>query len=269
VAYRVPPIPILQSIAIGTFKEYGRTRPLALKCQSEGEAELIEYIVKFYADMDLGTHGLAKELLGSLLASYFGLTTPEPAIIEVSEDLYQQESNLETSQKLRRSLGYNFGSRTIEAGIFTPLNSIRDELVPEAVMIFCFDSLILNPDRRVDKPNMFENRNGFIVFDHEMAFPYSHPETMLGGLPNPWELNTVNAASIRDHFFYREIRKYDIDIEPFVEKLSELSDSIIAEMAERLPILWRSEYVDNIILYLSRARENAERLRTGIQEVLA
>lgn len=264
----VPNVPLLQAVALGRVKEAGRSRPIAINCSRVGDLSIVEYIVKLYGDLDFGKHSLARELLGSLLASYFNLTTPEPAIIDISRNLAENEDDPDIAHKLVQSLGYNFGSKTIETGAFSPVSSLSDEALPQAVSIICFDSLIMNSDRRPEKPNMFETREGYIVFDHELAFPYSNPQTMLGGVPNPWELSGTNATTIRNHFFYKDLSESDLNFDPFINKLKELDDVTLDEMINKLPIEWRTDQLDPIVRYISTARENADLMKKGLQEIL-
>lgn len=266
--HRVPRIPILEAISIGKPKVSGRNKPIAINCSALGSTRLAEYIVKFYGDIAYQEHSLARELIGSLLALYFGLNTPEPAIVNIPSNFYKLELNPEASRKIELSPGYNFGSKTIETAVFTPLPSLTEKTVPEATLIFAFDALLLNLDRRAEKPNLFVNDKGYILYDHELAFPYSRPQDFIGGIPKPWELSGSNLQTLKNHFFYKGLREHDLDFEPFVERLANLHDDLLEEIKSRVPVSWQSEHLNNIMTYIQEARNNANLMKKGLQEVL-
>jgi hypothetical protein len=166
-----PSIPTLQPIAVGKVKNSGGTHPIEMICKtSKGPAD---YIVKLWdsVELGLGRHGLVREIYGSLLASYFDFLTPEIALIDIGEDFPSSQPNPEIKARLSRSLGLNFGSKYIhDAPIFN--NPLSPNRKSDAVRVFCFDMLIVNVDRNVRKPNVFQTSKGFILLDHEKAFPF-------------------------------------------------------------------------------------------------
>ena len=82
--WKPPSIPTAYPIVALKVKESGRTQPLEMRCKTEDGEQ--DYIVKLWGNVELGTHGLAREIFGSLLADYFHLVTPEIAIVEIPPD---------------------------------------------------------------------------------------------------------------------------------------------------------------------------------------
>jgi hypothetical protein len=261
------PIPYVTPITVGEPKTSGRTQPFQMRCENNGEQA--DYIVKLWANPEvyLGKHNLAREVYGSLLARSFGLDTPDISIVEIEPDFYTSQPQ-DKAPLIRKSIGYNFGSKLVRgATIFSPpLPASRHS---DAVKVFCFDMLICNPDRRIDKPNVFHTSNGFMVFDHEQAFPFSRPQMMLGGYPSCWEY--IKEKWHKNHIFFPYIRNHDclLEIEEFVENLVLLSGEILDTIEGNIPEDWYTgSDIRNIRLYLANTRDNANLFKRSLQEIL-
>ena len=265
----VPNVPKLDAIAISIdpIKESGRSKPLAMHCASISSPQITEYIVKLYGNLDLKQQSLARELYGSLLAYVMGFDTPDPAVINVPLRLADLAIQQKIKTDILNSPGLNFGSKTISPAI--TFENVPDGLFQSAVDIFAFDMLLRNPDRRVDKPNLFQNNSCFILYDHEMAFPYSFPIMYLNSLPEPWDLR--GDGFIKNHIMYLPIyqKRPDCSFDNFIVKLKEISDDIFDKIQEQIPDDWQGEGVDNITAYLKKARDNADKFKKGLLEVLA
>jgi hypothetical protein len=261
---------ILDVVRVGNPKKSGHTHPIGMDCQSDDFSTPRNFIVKLYDDLPFNKHTCARELLGSLLANAFGLNTPEPAIINISPEICRTILDTELSNRLSRSMGYNFGSKTIEKGALLFTHVPNDKL-QEAADVFAFDALIQNDDRRIGNPNMFLTPEGFILFDHEMAFPFSRPHDLIGGnFPEAWELNTsISGVFLKNHAVFRDIKHKTVFFEDFAEKLASLNQDVLSTLVSRLPDQWMSEEINNIAEYLARARDHANQVKRCLQEVLA
>ncbi len=262
------PIPIATPISVGDPKLGGRTQPLQMHCEICDEPA--DYIVKLWANPQvfLAKHSLAREVYGSLLARCIGLDTPDIAFIEIDSDFYISQPN-HRADILHESIGYNFGSKFIPgATIFSP--PVQSSMHSNAVKVFCFDMLICNPDRRKEKPNVFQMPNGFMVFDHEQAFPFSRPRMILGGFPDSWQY--IKEPWHRDHVFYSDIRNHDcsVEIEEFVTDVGYLSNDLLGTIEEQIPEDWNTgDDIQNITNYLANTRDNVDRFKRSLQEILA
>jgi len=265
----IPGVDVLEVVSVGQPLRSGHNRPIDMYCQFDEFSSPQNYVVKLYDDLPLKRHTCARELLGSLLAIAFDLKTPKPAVINLSTDICQTVMNLDLSGRIRRSIGYNFGSKRVEkeAMIFT---NASDNELQEAADVFAFDALTQNPDRRIGNPNMFKTSDGFILFDHEMAFPFSRPRDLLGGFPEAWELNLKGKGDfLTNHAVYRFIKGQPVIFEDYTEKLASMSQDVISALVSKLPDEWMSDEIENIIGYLSRARDHANLVKRCLQEVLA
>ena len=116
--------------------------------------------------------------------------------------------------------------------------------------------LIGNVDRRLSKVNLFTTSNGFILIDHEQAFPFSRPYMMIGGYPPSWEF--VKKSWSRDHILYPNIKgkSLALEIEEFISDLVRLNDDILVTIEEQIPVDWQPD-LENIANYLANTRQNA------------
>lgn len=261
-------IPYVTAVTVMGSNSSGRTEPLEMICECQDDQ--VDYIVKLWANpqMFLEKHCLAREVYGSLLARAFGLDTPEISIVEIEPDFYISQPP-QRAELLRRSIGYNFGSKYVRgAKIFNP--PVPASRHSEAVKIFCFDMLICNSDRRVGKPNLFDTPNGFMVFDHEQAFPFSRPQMILGGYPPCWEY--IKDGWFRNHIFFSYIRnrQCSLEIEEFVTYMGFMSDELLDTIEEQIPEDWHTgNDIQTLRNYLANTRDNAHLFRRSLQEILA
>src|ERR1700752_389265 len=139
--HQEPFIPTVQAVSVGSPMSSGRNQPLKMLCQIDDG--LGDYIVKLWntPELGLGVHNLAREFYGALLANFFGLNTPDVALVDIEVDFYLGIPNLTIRERVNESPGLNFGSKYMAGTpIFNP--PVTPSKFHEAAMIFCFDMLI-------------------------------------------------------------------------------------------------------------------------------
>lgn len=226
-------IPMLTATRFQRFMETGRTSPALCACVDETGRNCGEYVVKLRGAVESREAGLVNELLAARLANYFKLTTPEPAIVVIENELADLIAREYPGRKmaLELSTGLNFGTRHLTGVSTWPVDkAIPEEHFVTAIEIFAFDALLQNPDRRYDNPNLFTRGDGLLLFDHETAFSF-----VFAILPSgrPWEVD--NELYLTDHVFYRRLKSKQIDLEGFVVNLMNLSDSVLEAIVAELP----------------------------------
>ncbi len=265
----VPRTPTLDAYAIAPSRiRKGRTKPVAMFCAEISSPESMEYIVKLYGCCELRQHNLACELFASLLGHVLGLNTPDVAVVNILPEISESINDQELKEMILNSPGYNFGSKGVGKGVMT-YHSFSQKHLKIAIDIFAFDMLIRNPDRQLgDNPNMFERGDGYIVYDHELAFPYSKPELILGDIPNPWTLRGEDFVS--NHVFFSPLRN-GIDknsFDSFISNLIQIRDEILTEIMDNIPDEWKIDGLDNIFDYIQKARNNPNKMKHGLLEAL-
>jgi hypothetical protein len=249
----------------------GRNHPLLLGCEDSG-GQFFEVVVKFRG-REMTEKAQIAELIAAQLADDLGLQTPQAAVVNVASGFEVIIPEKGLAAMVKNSPGSNFGSVHLGQGFTTwppgrvPYGAQRDQ----AADIFAFDTLIQNPDRRADNPNLWARSNRLGVYDQDQAFSFlSVP--IIGGAPKPWSV-TSQAASFRfleKHIFYHSIRGGPLNLGPFKEKLGALADEQIQGYIGTVPAEWRnqSDFCDRIAEYLIDARQQCENLVNFIKHKL-
>ena len=261
-----PSITVAIPEAVGKIKTSGRTEPIEIRCNGNGVS--LDYVVKLWGSVELGVHSLARELYAALLGSYFEIVVPPVALINIPENFPASQPDPTIRTKLSASLGLNFGSQVVPGAIiFSPPAAPAD--IPGATRVYCFDLLIGNLDRRSEKVNLFQSAEGFIAIDHEQAFPFSMPQTAIGGYPPGWEF--IKEDWSRGHVLYSSLKGKDCfsEIESFITKLSSIKDDILVKIEETIPAEWYTDALPRIAAYIANTRNNAGLFMRSLQELLA
>lgn len=210
--------------------------------------------------------GLLFELVAAKLAGYFGIATPEPAIVTLEPELAELIAELEPShaKRIRDSVGLNFGTKLLAGGSTWPVDkSIPEVLWAQAVNIFAFDALIQNPDRKFNNPNLLTKGDAYYAIDHEAAFSF-----ILDILPSaaPWELKTQKY--IEEHVFFNQLRHRDIEVNTFVSLLQRLTDDRFSALVGDVPPQWDNDRLSRIASHLRTMREHAAQFADEIRKRL-
>ena len=241
----------------------GRTAPLLFGCADQNGRHDGEFVVKF-----LSVKGTLFELVGSRLATHFGILVPEPAAIQVEQDFADVVNERLRQQMPARNIGVglNFGSR-----IINPMTTwLVDRVIPEAMFqdaanIFAFDALIQNPDRRVDNPNLFAQGDNIFVYDHEeTSFSFL---VAVSPSDEPWNLE--RETYLTRHVFYSRLKGKQIDLGDFSHCLKALTPEALMTIREEVPPEWAHEDLKGIESHLMKVRKNADKFVEQIRRRLA
>jgi HipA-like kinase len=264
---------VLQLTATQFIREMstGRNHPLLLGCE-DANGDKFEVVVKFRGPEMTEVAQMA-ELFTALLADDLGLQVPQAAIVNVPSGFESVVAERELVKQLKGSPGLNFGSVHLGAGFTTwppgrnPVGAQRDQ----AADIFAFDTLIQNPDRRAVNPNLWARSDKLGVYDHEQAFSFLKL-LILGGSPKPWATNTHGNGFrfLEQHVFYGSLRGGRLNLGPFKEKLSVMSNKRIQGYLDAVPTEWSGggDFGGKIAEYLGEARQQREDLVNFLKHIL-
>jgi hypothetical protein len=235
----------------------GRTKPALFGCEDQHGNASGEFVVKFKGGMETAVDGLACELISSLVADDLGIASPSPALIEIDVAIARlvAESDADVARVIRKSGGTNFGTQVLVGGFQTwPTDkAIPIGLLQAATEVFAFDALIQNPDRRYDHPNLLWRDEEVFVIDHDSAFSFLYA---LGDQSSPWELE--EARFLEQHVFYHPLKGRPTEVKRFTGALVALSDDRIANIAEAVPLEWRTDKLPKIVRHLKILRDHAK-----------
>lgn len=103
--------------------------------------------------------------------------------------------------------------------------------------------LILNTDRRTNKPNLLSEGEKIIIFDHELAFGFVFD---LISNNTPWIFTNADKPWIENHFFYSTLKSNKYQFEDFMEQFRQLNENFWDKVFVLLPENWRKDQVNFI-----------------------
>lgn len=116
---------------------------------------------------------LACELICAALARAIGLNVPDYAIVKITPGLANSIHETSTRNLFLNNIGLNFG--TIYHASFALWDPMSDKPSPVVIDqledILSFDSIIINGDRQISKPNLLYRGDEFLLIDHSLALP--------------------------------------------------------------------------------------------------
>jgi len=244
----------------------GRTSPLLMGCLLEGAGDGIDYVVKLRGNPQLGPSGLVCEVVASELAGWFGLSHPEPAIVEVDPMLAELIAVQEPARAdmLKKSEGDNFGCRMLDNLIAWPVDRVpAASQLQSAAEIFAFDALIQNPDRRFNNPNLGTVGDRLTIYDHELAFSFRYDI-----MPNPMPWVVSGQPFWSQHALFQGLRHKALDLDRFTARLSGLPEDFAGRLREVLPESWERAVLPAIDQHLTSVRDHAAEFVEEIRRIL-
>lgn len=258
------PIPRVRATAFQEELTSGATSPCVFGCESDAGVDVGEYVVKFRSTVRGGATGLLFEAVTAQLAVRLGLSTPEPAIAELSAALADATPDRRVAQRILDSLGSNFATRRLDGYPTCPVDwVIPAEQKSMALEIMAFDALIDNSDRRRDKPNMLIGRNEIRIIDHELAYSFVR---LLGVRDS--DLNFDALQFLRQHPFYPGLARTRLDLDRFCRELCSITVAELREMFEAVPADFGREFEERIIERIKLVQEKVDFFAACIRRVL-
>jgi len=133
------------------------------------------YVVKLFTQKHVDqTSAVAREVFGNVLAGFFGLNCPSPALIRFDDIFFDTLSDTDKKDLKEKDQRISFGSEFVEGAINFHKNTPRSILNRyEIDSIYSFDNLINNVDRNNRKPNILLKSRECFLIDHELSLEIS------------------------------------------------------------------------------------------------
>jgi hypothetical protein len=236
-------------------------------CRQTGQKG--EYVVKLKGSDQMWEGSSLNEMLASFIALELNFQTPEPVVINITEDFIETMKHRHNNFIIAsKSLGFNFGS-ALKDGFQEVLSqqSLPSELKAKLGEMFAFDVLLGNTDRRKDKPNFLTNGKDLLIFDHELAFSFTQVLPFARN-PNPWLISQEDMAWLSNNFCYHHLKGNNVDFSNFAARLSVINDIFWAKAIDIIPKEWQNEHINTIRSYLTKIIDNKEQFASELNRVL-
>lgn len=177
--------------------EGGSTHPWQVTVIKDGKPT--SYVVKLYNEKDNEQNcTVFKECVCSRLAREFDLQTPEPALIDFTPDFVETLPDEFKSVLRQKDRRLKFATELLAPPYQNYSPSLQEKFLKtyDIGSIYAFDNLILNVDRRTDKPNLLFKDESAVLIDHELTLATT-PNTL-----NHLKNNNIWAHNYRRHIFY-------------------------------------------------------------------
>lgn len=143
---------------------------------------------------------------------------------------------------------------------------VRDWKWPPALgapvtMLYAFDLLVQNVDRRFDKPNCAHWGDSLVAYDFELSFSF------LLALMSPPPHQVSKCGIAHNHIFQKGLYAQDRDWKPFADKLKLLNLSQVQSELQNVPTAWMSAQ-NKVWNHLSSAQSQAPALLLELEESL-
>ncbi len=222
-------------------------------------------MVKFASMVEEGIAGLAYEYICFRLARKLGIQIPDAAGIQVPVELAEVADGSGLSDCIRGNKYLCFGSRHLKP-VITDFVADKVKQIPldDMALIFAFDALVYNTDRRQDNANLLLHRGKTVVIDHEKAFSFD-----IGNYNSkePWRV--FSAAILQDHVFFRVLRKRQVQFDGIQQKLNRIKIKDIESIMNSLPQDWNPPSLILVKAHLAAMLSNVNGFILELRRVLS
>lgn len=255
---------------IDRILEGGRTKPFVAECSlvelepvsGSGATDTQSFIVKAMGNPHVEPFSLFNEVVGNMLAKRLGLNTPDPALIRITPEFAKSAAMILTRYGFAISPGIASGAAYLGSGLIPPtFGVLPTDSLEQIALIYAFDLVMQNPDRRSEKPNCTFQRGNLIAFDFELCFSF----VFAIGRPDPCDF--IRHGICEKHLFRGFLSKRSVDWKPFLHSLEGLSDSEIDAMINAVPLEWRG-FSGQVAEHLRFMREQPSRIELELQRSL-
>lgn len=246
-------LPMVEALAPHQSFASGANLPLVVTAVREDSGQRDEYVVKLKAG-----HRMTKpdahmrEAVCSFMAQCIGLPTPQPVQVRITTAFANGVRGNADFSRIQASVGLNFGTCLL-TGVQVPLllSPLNAHQKKDAALMLVFDTLIENPDRRRDKPNMLTDGRRLYAIDHELAGGFL---PILGRAPGG-QLSANDQRQLANHFLSAKLNGATFDFFELAKRLRNMNGTFWQDAWNTLPAEWRHE-------------EQFDRMRKRIEDTL-
>ena len=235
-----------RTLYLGTpqsIQNTGQSRPILFQLQDDhGAAGL--WIVKAQCNSFFGCKMILAELVGADLCAWFGLNTPEVGLLRFDTSPRPTDTTAE-GRAAARIYETDAGKLAFCSRYINVPHVVEDclslgkrrspSIVADGVRLLLFDATSWHYDRTMKSPNAMLVRRRIVPFDHERAF-YDIDAPAEDGCSRDYTANIGEEAVLRHIAAGLAAKNQDSpEWDRFVERLNDLTDSVVDTIAQRLP----------------------------------
>ncbi len=197
------PIPVYDALVARDYMKGGSTKPWLVDVNANGTIN--PYVIKLYKRETLEQYNAVRnDLIVSRLCEEFELNSPKYALIRLSNDFIDSLDQEKREQFKFVDSRVKFGTELISNN-FPYLERYYSKLeIHELGTIYAFDCMILNVDRRKDKPNLIlDSSDNIYLIDHELSLRDDIPDLRYN--------HFINYYNYKNHLFYKRIYSTRLD----------------------------------------------------------
>ena len=212
---------------------------------------------------------LACELICAVLARAIGLNVPDYAIVDISPTFANSIHDSATRELFRNNIGPNFGSVFQKSfALWQPkAHTQSQELIDQLEDVLTFDSIVINGDRKMSKPNLLYRGDQLLLIDHSLALPVHlwKQQTLASSPLYPVEHIKTHCAS---QHLIRQACSYSRVFENWEERIAILE---LEKLRTLLPDAWQHKPgdFDKIFAFLSGRNQRFAEMSNYLMEVLS
>ncbi|MDR3589394.1 MAG: hypothetical protein P4N41_07000 [Negativicutes bacterium] len=214
------------------------------------------YVVKLQNNI-LGPKVLVSELLAARLGELIGLCFPPAGVIEISAELIESDRHL---REMGVTPGRHFASRYLNRSRYVTRSSLKKAVnTAEMAGVVLFDHMFHNSDRTTNGKNLLlrpeEGGLKLYAIDNSHLFKSGRwtLESLkkLGGVIRPY-YRFAYGRLLKDHLMPE-------DFLPYIEKITQISDSQIAAIVAEIPGEWLpdEDEREELVRFACRRRDMA------------
>ncbi|MGN2246426.1 HipA family kinase [Frateuria sp. GZRR35] len=245
----------------------GATLPSMMGCLRDDGQPVDVFVKCSWQQCPAG--GLAREVVGCLLAQRLGLVVGQPVLVRLPEELTSTVRQVapQAAYRMQQSVKPAFGSVALGSGFLRcdgvdPSNNLLRQAATE---IWAFDQLILNVDRNARKPNCLVKGDVLAIIDHEKALLVAGVGGFLA--PAPWQRNW---KSDDKHLFHTAAIEGTRDLDRLHKRWRDIGPEEIRKIISNVPLSWGvSEVTAEMSGYLVDLHQNLDAAFDNLQRMAA
>ena len=248
----------------------GANQPVLCSGIYEGTEDSGEFVVKLLASERMSNEACFRELVAALIAIELGIRVVNPVIVNIDEDFSESLIGKECFQRIKDSIGLNFGSKYLGKGYRTIVKDEKfdDNLLEKAKDVFWFDMFLQNVDRTFTKPNLLTNGKDLVMLDHELAFSFLF--LLGGGEMDPWNVTREKWPNFSDLILPTKLKNATFNEQSIADKIGLLDNEFWDCVSNFIPAEWANDdYLQRIIDHVNRFNNRVGDFVTSLQILLA